>query len=436
MDLSFNQVSKLVEKECIFQDINATLGIESVSSRSRQVTDRVFERVKDLDGEYAQAIRDGDYKKVISICDEMIDALDKADEELKSIEPDGIGDGIRIIAAVLMTIGGCVALSASPIIADSVMRQVMRFLGKTAGGVAGSAMFGGSLIGGIGLTFKGYYDLVKHAIVSPAKNFAGDPNANNVNYRMAADTIRETKEAVIDLRNKSVAYIKSSAGAATESDESLLFESAIECINVICVDDDAAMETLSLKASKATWDFNKKRRDIQKDLRTAVQSADYDGIVKALDELEALVKEFDSRLNDMKADSAFSKMVSAAAKLAMLIFSVIMVITPAKASVPITKILGKIVKTISGGVSVTTGAGIATTSILSLNFTLGAIGGGVIYDAITKAVAARKAKKEHPDDPRYVNGEYTAAKQIVESLKSAINQARIEAMAYKRTPIS
>lgn len=439
MDLSFTEVSKYVTLENAFNDI----GMESLSSDSIKINSKIYRDLLNLEVEYNRAIRDGDYQKAIGVCDAMMDALNDANNKLKSLAPETRSEGLRIFAYVMVIIAGIVSLGAAPFIMDSVGNAFFNFVKKIAGGTAARAAGSigaigsgiASFAGGTAMTFKGYFELLKHAYAPSKKEFAGDSHADNVNYRLAAGGIQEAKEIVMNLRNNTVAYLNDMNRKANESDISILMECAFESIDLIDGEYEGdAMESLSSDSKKAQKEFMKKAREIYKNLNIAYQSRDYDATVKHLDELEALTKEYEDKLDAMKADGKIGKAFGGIAKLAILALAIVAFIKPGTFSMPITNVIGKIVKAITGGTSAATARIASSATTMAGSLTAGTIGFNTIYTAIRNALKARKAKREHPDDPRYANGDYAAAKEIVEEIRGLLARARIEVMSMKRNP--
>ena len=98
---------------------------------------------------------------------------------------------------------------------------------------------------------------------------------------------------------------------------------------------------------------------------------------------------------------------------------------------PITNVIGKIVKAITGGTSAATARIASSATTMAGSLTAGTIRFNTLYTAISNALKARKAKREHPDDPRYANGDYAAAKEIVGEIRGLLARARIEVMSMK-----
>ena len=438
MNLSFDEVSRYT----IMKTACAEIGMESLSSESIKITKRLTSDIASLETEYERAIQSGDYQKAVDICDQMLSMLDETGTKLKSLNPDKRNEGIHLFAAVLLMIAGIATFCATPIIVDKVSTAFSLFIKKltanavaeraaliTADIIGGAATMGGGAIA----TFKGYVELIKNAVAPNKYEFKGDPHANNVDYRIAATTINDAKKIITTLRDNTVAYIKEQQQKATESDMFLLMDTAMECIDAIdgCYQ-DYAMESLSSDAKKAQKEFMTKAREIYMRIGEAYEKQDYEGTVSALEDLEKLVNEFDRKLDAMKKDGSITHSFGAVVKLAILVLGGIAVIRPNTFTIPLVKGLGKIVKLISGGTSAAVGQVLGAGSLFVGNFAAGTIGFSAIYNAITKAFKARKGKKEHPDDPRYANGDYAAAKEIVKEIRGLIARARIEAMSMKR----
>lgn len=439
MDLSFNEVSHYIAMESAFCE----LGMESLSSESNKINKKTYTELLNMESEYNRAIRDGDYKTSMAICDRMMKTLDDANEKLKSLEPEKRNEGLRIFAYMLVMIAGIVTFCTTPFIMDKIGNAfylfVKKLTGKGISAAAGASMAisgVGSFVGGAAMTFKGYFELLKHAYAPKKEEFAGDPHANNVDYRMAASGIREAKQIVMDLRNNTAAYLKDMNQKANESDMAMLMNCAIECIEINDTIGDPAMESLSSDTKKAQKEFMKKARDIYQRIGSAYNKGDYDETVKALEDLEKITNEFDCKLDEMKKDNAITKGFGAVAKLTIVILGAIAIFKPGTFTVPLTTAIGKIVKLISGGTSAAVGQAAGALTIYGGNFGAGSLGFSAIFNTITKAFKARKAKRENPDDPRYANGDYAAAKEIVKELHGLIARARIEATSMKRNPSS
>ena len=435
MNLSFGEVSHYVIMESAFCE----LGLESLSSESNKINKKIYTELLSMESEYNRAIQDGDYKTAIDICDRMIKILDDANDKLKSLKPEKCNEGLRIFAYMLVMIAGIVSFSANPFIMDKVGSAFYTFVKKLTGKGISAAAGAGMAVGGVGsfvgsaaITFKGYFELLKHAYAPKKDEFAGDPHANNVDYRMAASGIREAKQIVMNLRNNTSAYLKDMNQKASESDLSLLMDCAIESIDINDIINDPAMESLSSDTKKAQKEFMKKARDIYQRVGAAFNKGDYDETVNGLEDLEKVTNEFDRKLDEMKKDGVIIKGFGTVVKFAIIILGVIAVFKPGTFTMPLTSTIGKIVKLITGGTAAGTGQVAATLTIHGANFAVGSIGFSAIFNTITKAFKARKAKRENPDDPRYANGDYAAAKEIVKELRGLIARARIEAMSMKR----
>lgn len=436
MNLNFDEMTRYVALESAYQDIC----MESLGSEAHKIDTRLAKEILSYDAEYTRAMNTGDYQKVIDICDKLMDAIDEAERNLKALNPGKNHAGVHIFAAVLLLVGGIVTLGATPYFMEASAKGfaalIKKLAGRTVGTVGKNAVMAttaaAGAVGGTVMTFKGYLDLIKYAIAPRRSEFGDDPHAHNVDYRLAAQGIKDTREIIKGIRENTLAYMKEKEGKATESDLSLLMEAACEAIDPDELYLDPAMESLGSESRKAQKELIKKGREIYGRLAAAYNSGDYDATVRCLDELEKTVTEYESKLNSMKAEGIISKTFGAVASLAIIVLGAIAIFKSNTFTIPLMGALGKVVKLITGGIGMSAAAGITTGGLMVGNFTASMIGFGMIQKVITKAVAARNGKRDNPDDPRYANGDYAAAQEIVKELKALINRSRVEAMSLKR----
>lgn len=436
MNLNFDEMSRYVALESAYRE----LCMESLSSEVHKIDTRLSKEILSYDAEYTRAMNDGDYQKVIDICDKLMLAIDEADRDLKALDPGKNHTGLHIFAAVLLTLGGIATFSATPYFMEASAKGFAALIKKLAGRTVGSmgknvvmsTAATAGVVGGTLMTFKGYLDLIKHAIAPRRSEFGDDPHAHNVDYRLAAQGIKDTREIIKGIRENTLAYMREKEGKATESDLSLLMEAACEAMDLDGLYLDPAMESLSSDSRKAQKELLKKGREIYGRLATAYNNGDYDATVKCLDELDGIVTEYELKLGSMKADGVISKAFGAVGSLAILVLGAIAIFKANTFTIPLMGAIGKIVKLITGGIGMGAAAGITTGGLMAGNFTINMVGFGMIQKVISKAIAARNGKRDNPEDPRYANGDYAAAQEIVKELRALINRSRVEVMSLKK----
>lgn len=436
MDLTFDEMSCYVALAGAYNDVC----MESLSSDSRNIDKRLSNEILSYNAEFTRAMNSGDYNKVIEICDQVMNAIDAADKDLKALDPEKNRTGLHIFAAVLLTLAGIIGIGGTPYFMEAsakgfaalIKRLTGRVVGNTAVNVVRGATLGISVVGTSTMTVKGYLDLLKHAYAPPKSDFADDPHAHNVDYRIAAQSIRDAREVIKTIRDNTVAYLKENEGTATESDMSLLMEAACEAIDTEELLNDPALESLGSESRNAQKELIKRGREIYARLAAAYNRRDYDASVKCLDELESVVKEFEDKLDSMKAEGIIGRAFGKVAALAIVILGAIAIFKANSFTVPLVGALGNIVKTLTGGIGTKLAGRITTGAVFAGNFAAGTVGFNMIQKTISNAMAARKGKRENPDDPRYANGDYAAAREIVKELKALINRSRVEVMSLKR----
>lgn len=194
---------------------------------------------------------------------------------------------------------------------------------------------------------------------------------------------------------------------------------------------DIAIESLNGDMQSIAEDLNPKLMDASGRYNAAIHSGDYDSALKALNELESVVKTWKSRLNALPAEAISKTIIRTTVKMASVLVSCIFIIN--------SRTIRNFVKTwimSHGGKE-----WIAKFISSGINFAVGGEAFSTIFKAISGlflhlANTTGGDKSQYKDDPNRHNGTYIAAQvgldtwlKNVETAKNEIRKIQTEEKA-------